>query len=72
MVDWGREAFLLISSLVYAVLGAALLILAYKVFDWVTPHDLSTSIFRENNSAAAIAVGAFLLSLAIIIAAAIH
>jgi len=72
MVDWGRETFLLLASIVYAVLGGGLLLISYKVFDWATPHDLSNAIFQDGNTAAAIAVGAFLLALAIIIAAAIH
>ncbi|HWP29440.1 MAG TPA: DUF350 domain-containing protein [Chloroflexota bacterium] len=72
MIDWGRELFLLVASIVYAVLGGALLLLAYKLFDWATPHDLGGAIFAEKNVAAAIAVGAYLVALAVIIAAAIH
>jgi uncharacterized membrane protein YjfL (UPF0719 family) len=72
VVDWGRELFLLVASIVYAALGGALLLVAYKLFDWTTPHDLNKLIFEENNTAAAVAVGAFLIALAIIIASAIH
>jgi putative membrane protein len=72
MVDWGRETFLFLSSIVYAILGGGLLLVAYKVFDWSTPLDLSHKIFEENNSAAAIMAGAFLIALALIIAAAIN
>lgn len=72
MVDWGRELFLFVSSVVYACLGGALLLVAYKVFDWVTPTDLGHEIFTKNNSAAAILAGCFLIALALIIAAAIH
>jgi putative membrane protein len=72
VVDWGREGFLFVSSIVYAALGAGLLLFAYKLFDWVTPFDLNQLICEENNTAAAIAVGAFLIAVALIIAAAIH
>ncbi len=72
MVDWGREIFLFVASVVYAALGGLLLLVAYKVFDWCTPHDLGQRIFEENNTAAAIMAGAFLVALALIIAAAIH
>ena len=72
MVDWGREAFLFISSIVYAFLGGTLLVIAYKLFDRATPRDLSQLIFHEQNMAAAITVGAFLVALALIIAAAIN
>lgn len=72
MVDWGREVFLFVASIVYAVLGGILLLVAYKVFDWATPHDLGREIFEKNNHAAAILAGGFLIALALIIAAAIH
>ncbi len=72
MVDWGREVFLFVSSVVYAVLGGLLLLIAYKVFDWATPTDLGRKIFEEDNTAAAILAGGFLIALAIIIASAIH
>jgi putative membrane protein len=72
MVDWGREVFLFGSSIAYAILGGVLLLVAYKVFDWATPHDLGREIFEKNNTAAAILAGGFLIALALIIAAAIH
>lgn len=72
MVDWGREVFLFLSSITYAILGGVLLLAAYKVFDWATPHDLGREIFEKNNSAAAILAGGFLIALALIIAAAIR
>jgi uncharacterized membrane protein YjfL (UPF0719 family) len=72
MVDWGREIFLLLSSIVYAGLGGVLLLIAFKVFDWATPADLAREIFEKNNTAAAILAGAFLIALALVIAAAIH
>jgi putative membrane protein len=72
MVDWGREAFLLGASIVYAVLGGVLLLVAYRIFDLTTPHDLSELIFDRGNMAAAVMSAGFLIALAIIIAAAIH
>ena len=72
MVDWGREAFLFASSIVYAILGGILLVVAYKALDWATRHDLSRKIFEENNTAVAILAAGFLVALALIIAAAIH
>ncbi|HEY7064362.1 MAG TPA: DUF350 domain-containing protein [Chloroflexota bacterium] len=72
MVDWGREVFLFVASVVYACLGGILLLAAYKVFDWATPHDLGREVFEKNNLAAAVLTAGFLLALAVIIAAAIH
>ena len=72
MVDWPREFFLFVSSIVYAGLGGVLLLVAFKIFDWATPADLAREIFEKNNIAAAIMAGGFLIALAMIIAAAIH
>jgi uncharacterized membrane protein YjfL (UPF0719 family) len=71
MIDWGREVFLFVSSIVYATLGGVLLLVAYKVFDHATPQDLSHTIFHEHNTAAAIVAAGFMIALALIIAAAI-
>ncbi len=60
-----------VQSLIYAVVGVILLFLAYKVFDWLTPMDMNKEIFEENKTAVAIAVGAFVLGIALVIAAAI-
>ncbi len=72
MIDWGRETFLFVASIVYAALGVVLLLVAYRLVDAFTPHNLSELIFERGNVAAAIVVGGFLIGLSIIIAAAIH
>lgn len=72
MIDWGRELFLFGASIVYAVLGGVLLLVAYKVLDCATPHDLGHAIFADKNLAAAVVLSGFLIALAIIIQAAIH
>lgn len=58
-------------SLVFAVLGFILLFAGYRLLDWWTPANLSQKIFEEGNVAAAILVGAFVLGLAVVVAAAI-
>ena len=62
----------LILSLVFAILGFILLFAGYKVFDALTPMPLSKQIFEEHNLAAGVMAGAFVIALAIVIAAAIH
>jgi uncharacterized membrane protein YjfL (UPF0719 family) len=47
------------------------LFVGFKVFDWLTPTDLSRDIFENGNVAAAILAGTFVLALAIVIHAAI-
>ncbi|MCX6023831.1 MAG: DUF350 domain-containing protein [Chloroflexi bacterium] len=71
-MELGREITLLLLTTVYAVLGIVLLAVAYRVFDMFTPMNLGKIIFEEGNVAAAVAVGLYLVALAIIISAAIH
>jgi putative membrane protein len=58
-------------SVVFAVLGFGLLFLGYKTFDRLTPTSLSRQIFEDRNVAAAVLAGAFVIGLAIVVAAAI-
>lgn len=58
-------------SLLFALLGFILLFAGYRVFDALTPTDLSKKVFEESNLAAALLAGAFIIGLAIVIAAAI-
>jgi len=58
-------------SLVFAVLGFMLLFVGYRVLDLWTPANLSQKIFEEGNVAAAIFGGAFVIGLAVVVAAAI-
>lgn len=62
----------LILSVVYAGLGMVLLYVGYRLFDWLTPTNLQEDIFKNGNIAVAVLIGAFILGLAIVIAAAIH
>ena len=59
-------------SLLFAVLGFALMFLAYKVYDWITPRNLGKLIFEESNLAAAIALASVNIGIALIVASAIH
>ncbi len=57
---------------VFSVLGFVLLFVGYRMFDAVTPGNLSRRIFDEGNVAAAIMAGAFVIAVSIVIAASIH
>ena len=63
------EVFLV--SVGYAVAGSLLLWLGYRLFDRLTPGDMHAKIFEDGNRAVALLAGAFILGLALIIAAAI-
>ena len=61
----------LLLSVLFALLGFVLLFVGYRVFDALTPTNISLKIFEEGNTAAAVLTGAFIIGLAIIVAAAI-
>ncbi|MSQ26913.1 MAG: DUF350 domain-containing protein [Dehalococcoidia bacterium] len=58
-------------SVIFSLLGFALLFIGYKVLDMLTPTKLSESIFAQGNMAAAIMAGSFIIGLALIIAQAV-
>lgn len=60
----------IIETIGWAVLGFLILFVAIRVFDLITPTDYRSQI-RQGNTAAAIFVGAFILSLTAIIVAVI-
>ncbi len=55
---------------VFSIVGLIILMIGYKVFDMATPYDLNRQIAEENNTAAGIAVAGVLISLGLIVAAA--
>ena len=61
----------LVLATVFSVLGFALLFAGYLVLDALTPTHMGKKIFEEANIAVAILAGAFVIGLAIIIAASI-
>lgn len=71
-MDIGREGQVLVLSLIYAAIGILMLLAAYKLFDLFTPTKMDDAIFRERNVAAAIAVGAYMVGVAVVIAAALQ
>lgn len=58
-------------AMIFSVLGFVLLFVGYRMFDAVTPGNLSRRIFDEGN-VAAIMAGAFVIAVSIVIAASIH
>jgi len=62
----------IVSAIVFSVLGLIILAISFVVFDKLTPGELWKEIVEEKNIALAIAVGAFTLAIAQIIASAIH
>ena len=65
------SAFL--NSIAYSLLGIAILVIAFALFEILTPrHNLRKEILENKNMALAILAGFFILGVSIIIASAIH
>ncbi|MFW6022815.1 MAG: DUF350 domain-containing protein [Halanaerobiaceae bacterium] len=60
----------IVSSIVYFLIGMLFCILGYKVFDIITPFDLSEEI-DNNNIAAGLTVAGIFIGVAIVVSAAI-
>lgn len=63
----------LLNSVIYSVLGIVILVVAFIIVEWLTPkHNLWKEVVEKQNLALALVAGFFMLSIAIIIASAIH
>ncbi|RXK87082.1 DUF350 domain-containing protein [Filimonas effusa] len=63
----------IVSSVVYSFIGIAILFIAFAIAEVLTPrHNLRKEILENKNMALAVLAGFFMLSIAIIIASAIH
>ena len=62
----------MLGTLIYSLLGIAIFYLAFIAFDKLTPFSVRKEIEEDQNVALGIIIGAGLIALAIIIAAAIR
>ncbi|GMV43465.1 MAG: hypothetical protein AMXMBFR64_51810 [Myxococcales bacterium] len=71
---FGSDAFVetLLGTVVYAALGLALFAVAFWIINKIVPFSLRKEIEEDQNTALGIVIGAVLLGLSIILAAAIH
>ncbi len=71
LLEINMQAFT--NSIVYSFLGIIILIIAFVLFELLTPkHSLRKEILENKNMALAVLAGFFMLSVAIIIASAVH
>lgn len=64
---------LVLNSVVYSLLGIAILVVCFLIVEILTPkHNLRREILENKNVALAILAGFFMLAMSIIIASAIH
>jgi hypothetical protein len=61
----------IIGTLVFGAIGIILLTIGFKLLDVVIKHNIETEIFDNKNVAAALFSGAFMLGVALVIAATI-
>ena len=62
---------LLLDASLFGIAGIALLIVGYYIWELVTPYNLRRELQEHKNLAVAVVVAAFILGMAIVIAAAI-
>jgi uncharacterized membrane protein YjfL (UPF0719 family) len=60
---------LLLDATLFGIAGIVLLIIGYYVWELITPYNLRREIHENKNVAVAIVVAAFILGMAIVIAA---
>ena len=63
---------ILVSSLVYSILGVVVFWVSFILVDKFTPYDLWSEIVEKKNQPLATVIAAMCLGIAIIVAAAIH
>ncbi|WP_028602181.1 DUF350 domain-containing protein [Ottowia thiooxydans] len=62
----------ILSSLIFALIGVVVFWVCFVIIDKLTPYDLWAEIVEKQNKALALVVAAMCLGISIIVAAAIH
>jgi putative membrane protein len=63
---------LMLSTVVYALLGMILFGIAFAIFNKLMPFSVRKEIEEDQNTSLGIIIGAFLIGLALIISSAMH
>ena len=67
MLSWAS----LLTSVVYGLVGLILLLIGYYIYELITPFSVKEELITHRNPAVAMVVAAFIVGMAIVIAAAI-
>lgn len=70
-IEWLRPGAFF-GSILYALIGVALFWLSFIVIDKLTPYNLWEELVEKQNVALGIVVGATMLGISVIVAAAVH
>ena len=69
--DWSGFVGALLATAIFGLVGIALMLVGFKVFDWMTPRiDLEKELGENRNVAVAIVIASVMIGIAIVIAAA--
>jgi uncharacterized membrane protein YjfL (UPF0719 family) len=72
-MDWlSQHARPIVDSLLYSVLGTAILLAAFALIERVLPFSLRKEVAEDQNVALGIILGAFILGVSLIISSAIR
>lgn len=63
---------IILNSIIFSVIGIAVLLIAYYVIEKLTPENTWKEIVDNRNTAVAIVFGALVIGISMIISAAIH
>jgi uncharacterized membrane protein YjfL (UPF0719 family) len=61
-----------VAAVIFSAIGVVLFIIAFMIFDKITPGSLWKELIEDQNTALGVLMGAVAIALAIIIAAAVH
>jgi putative membrane protein len=70
-IDWGSFEKSVLATLVYSVVGIVMFAVSFAAIQWVAPFSIRKEIEEDQNVALAVLIGAVILGLSIIIAAAV-
>lgn len=69
--DWNAFGGALIATAIFGLVGIGLMLLGFKIFDWMTPRiDLEKELGENKNVAVAIVMASVIIGIAIVVAAA--
>lgn len=72
LIPIGQLPDLIVTTLVFAVVGIVLFAIAFWVVSTLTPFSIRKEIEEDQNTALAILIAALIIGIAIIVAAAVH
>jgi putative membrane protein len=61
-----------VAAVIFSAIGVVLFIIAFMIFDKITPGSLWKELIEDENTALGVLMGAVAIALAIIIAASVH